>query len=100
MTCGTRASTAPTARNVQVLCDPEGPPRGPTRAITAPASTCIPRPRAPTWPPAPPCRNRLLTGLRAEAERGIAVLKTRWKALDRIRLCPRRIGAIAAAALV
>jgi hypothetical protein len=46
------------------------------------------------------CRNRLLTGLRAEGERGIAMLKTRWKALNRIRLCPRRIGAIAAAALV
>jgi hypothetical protein len=46
------------------------------------------------------CRNRLPAGLCAEAERGIAVLKIRWKALNRIRLCPRRIGAIAAAALV
>src|SRR3954469_15857499 len=44
--------------------------------------------------------NRLLTSLRAEGERGIALLKTRWKALRHIRLCPRRIGAITAAALV
>ena len=27
-------------------------------------------------------------------------LKTRWKALNRIRLCPQRIGAIVKAALV
>ncbi len=46
------------------------------------------------------CRNQLLTRLRAEGERGIALLKTRWKALRRIRLCPQRIGAIVAAALV
>lgn len=45
-------------------------------------------------------RNELLGCLRAEGERGIAVLKTRWKALNRIRLCPQRIGAIAKAALV
>ncbi len=45
-------------------------------------------------------RNRLLGCLRAEGERGIALLKTRWKALGRIRLCPQRIGAIAKAALV
>lgn len=45
-------------------------------------------------------RNELLTCLRAEGERGNAILKTRWKALTRIRLCPRRIGVIAAAALV
>jgi DDE superfamily endonuclease len=45
-------------------------------------------------------RNELIGCLRAEGERGIALLKTRWKALDRIRLCPQRIGAIAAAALV
>ena len=38
--------------------------------------------------------------LRAPGERGAAVLKTRWKALNRIRLCPQRIGAIVAAALV
>ena len=46
------------------------------------------------------CRNQLLSRLRAEGERGIALLKTRWKALRRIRLCPQRIGAIVAAALV
>jgi hypothetical protein len=50
--------------------------------------------------PGSACRNRLLTRLRAEGERGIALLKTRWKALRRVRLCPQRIGAIVAAALV
>jgi hypothetical protein len=50
--------------------------------------------------PSSACRNQLLTRLRAEGERGIALLKTRWKALNRIRLCPQRIGAIVAAALV
>ena len=45
-------------------------------------------------------RNQLLGCLRAEGERGIALLKTRWKALGRIRLCPQRIGAITKAALV
>ena len=50
--------------------------------------------------PSTACRNRLLTRLRAEGERGIALLKTRWRALRRIRLCPQRIGAIVAAALV
>src|SRR3954454_22633395 len=44
--------------------------------------------------------NLLLGCLRAQGERGIALLKTRWKALGRIRLCPQRIGAIAKAALV
>ena len=50
--------------------------------------------------PSTATRNRLLTRLRAEGERGIALLKTRWKALRHIRLCPQRIGAIVAAALV
>ena len=45
-------------------------------------------------------RNQLISCLRAPGERGIALLKTRWKALNRIRLCPQRIGAIVAAALV
>ncbi len=45
-------------------------------------------------------RNLLIGSLRAEGERGIALLKTRWKALNRIRLCPQRIGAITKAALV
>ena len=44
--------------------------------------------------------NLLIGCLRAEGERGIALLKTRWKALNRIRLCPQRIGAITKAALV
>ena len=50
--------------------------------------------------PSTATRNRLLTRLRAEGERGIALLKTRWKPLRHVRLCPQRIGAIAAAALV
>ena len=50
--------------------------------------------------PSTATRNRLLTRLRAEGERGIALLKTRWKALRHVRLCPQRIGAITAAALV
>src|SRR3954451_5434241 len=45
-------------------------------------------------------RNLLLGCLRAQGERAIALLKTRWKALNRIRLCPQRIGATAKAALV
>jgi hypothetical protein len=45
-------------------------------------------------------RNQLIGCLRAQGERGIALLKTRWKALNRIRLCPQRIGAVTKAALV
>jgi DDE superfamily endonuclease len=45
-------------------------------------------------------RNQLIGSLRAEGEHGMALLKTRWKALRHIRLCPQRIGAITAAALV
>src|SRR3954453_5002777 len=44
--------------------------------------------------------NELISCLRAPGERGIVLLKTRWRALNRIRLCPQRIGAIAKAALV
>lgn len=45
-------------------------------------------------------RNLLITSLRAPAERGNALLKSTWKALRRITLCPRRIGTIVTAALV
>jgi DDE superfamily endonuclease/Restriction endonuclease len=45
-------------------------------------------------------RNQLINALRAPGERGNAILKTRWTALQRLRLCPRRIGDITAAALV
>jgi hypothetical protein len=45
------------------------------------------------------CYNQLITALRAPTERGNALLG-RWRALDRVTLCPQRIGAIAAAALV
>ncbi len=45
-------------------------------------------------------RNQLIGCLRAPGERGIALLKTRWRALNRIRLCPQKIGAIVKAALV
>jgi hypothetical protein len=45
-------------------------------------------------------RNLLITALRAPAERANALLKSTFKALRRITLCPRRIGHIVAAALV
>jgi len=45
------------------------------------------------------CYNRLITALRAPTERGHALLG-RWRALHRVTVCPQRIGAIAAAALV
>ncbi len=45
------------------------------------------------------CYNQLLTALRAPAERGNALLG-RWRALDRVTLCPQRISVIVAAALV
>ena len=45
------------------------------------------------------CYNELVTALRAPAERANALLG-RWRALDRVTVCPQRIGAIAAAALV
>jgi DDE superfamily endonuclease len=44
--------------------------------------------------------NTLLTAVRAIGERANAELKGRWRCLQRIRLCPNRIGAIVAAALV
>ena len=46
------------------------------------------------------CRNMLLTSLRCLGERAAALLTTRWKALARITLCPKRIGSIIKAALV
>ncbi len=45
------------------------------------------------------CYNQLLTTLRAPAERGNALLD-RWRALERVTVCPQRIGAIVASALV
>jgi DDE superfamily endonuclease len=45
------------------------------------------------------CYNELITALRAPAERGNALLG-RWRALERVTVCPQRIGVIAAAALV
>ena len=45
-------------------------------------------------------RNLLLSALRAPAERANALLKSTFKALRRITVCPWRIGAITAAALV
>jgi DDE superfamily endonuclease len=44
--------------------------------------------------------NALHAAIRALAERGNALLKTTFKALRRVSLCPWRIGAITAAALV
>jgi len=45
-------------------------------------------------------RNRMISALRAPAERANALLKRTWKALERVTLDPWRIGAITAAALV
>jgi hypothetical protein len=42
---------------------------------------------------------QLITALRAPTERGNALLG-RWRALDRVTVCPQRIDTIAAAALV
>ncbi len=44
--------------------------------------------------------NYYINSCRAPVERGIAVLKVRWRALLRVSLCPQRIGDVAAAALV
>lgn len=44
--------------------------------------------------------NAYINAYRAPVERSIAVLKTGWKTLEHITLCPQRIGAIAAGALV
>jgi DDE superfamily endonuclease len=44
--------------------------------------------------------NALRSATRALAERGNSLLKTTFKALRRVTLCPWRIGAITAAALV
>ncbi|PPK91908.1 DDE superfamily endonuclease [Kineococcus xinjiangensis] len=44
--------------------------------------------------------NSYINTHRAPVERGIAVLKKRWKALQQVSLCPQRIGDIVAAALV
>jgi hypothetical protein len=46
------------------------------------------------------CVNLLHAAVRAPAERGNSLLKTTFKALRRVSLCPWRIGAITAAALV
>jgi hypothetical protein len=45
------------------------------------------------------CYNELVTALRAPAERANALLG-RWRALERVTVCPQRISAIAASALV
>ncbi len=45
-------------------------------------------------------RNLLLNVSRASAERANALLKSTWKTLRRITVCPHRIGTIVAAALV
>ena len=44
--------------------------------------------------------NALLRGLRAQGERGFALLKTRWPVLQHITACPHKIGDIGKAALV
>jgi hypothetical protein len=44
--------------------------------------------------------NALLRGLRAQGERGFAILKTRWAALRHVTACPHKISTIGKAALV
>jgi hypothetical protein len=44
--------------------------------------------------------NALLRGLRAQGERGFALLKTRWAALRHVTACPHKITEIGKAALV
>lgn len=44
--------------------------------------------------------NTLQRGLRAQGERGFALLKTRWKALQHVTTCPHKISNIGKAALV
>lgn len=44
--------------------------------------------------------NALLRGLRAQGERGFALLKTRWAVLRHVTACPHKIGLIGKAALV
>lgn len=45
-------------------------------------------------------RNGPINGLRTLAERGVALLKTRWRTLNKITLDPGRIGDITRACLV
>jgi hypothetical protein len=45
-------------------------------------------------------RNMLLRGLRYQGERGFALLKERWRALQHVTLSPTSIGDITKAALV
>lgn len=44
--------------------------------------------------------NALLRGLRAQGERGFALLKTRWAVLRHVTACPHKIGDLGKAALV
>jgi hypothetical protein len=46
------------------------------------------------------CRSMLLRGLRYQGERGFALLKERWRALQHVTLSPTQIGDIVKAALV
>lgn len=46
------------------------------------------------------CSNALHSTTRAVAERGNSLLKNTFKALKHVTLCPWRIGAIVAAALI
>jgi DDE superfamily endonuclease len=46
------------------------------------------------------CRSMLLRGLRYQGERGFALLKERWRALQHVTVSPTQIGDIVKAALV
>ena len=85
-------------------CMPRPPcwacPRWPTRGYNGAGAGVLTPTKGHGLHPDNLARNQLIGCLRAQGERGIALLKTRWKALNRIRLCPQRIGAITKAALV
>lgn len=60
----------------------------------------VKKPRGNELDPDSKCRNTLLRGLRYQGERGFAVLKERWAALQHVTVSPTQIGDIVKAALV
>ena len=60
----------------------------------------VKKPRGNELDPDAKCRNTLLRGLRYQGERGFAVLKERWAALQHVTVSPTQIGDIVKAALV
>lgn len=72
----------------------------PTRDTPAPGSASMSRSKGRDLEIGNRATNQVITALRAPAERANALLKTTWKALARITVCPWRIGNIVTAALV